>query len=541
MPSYDYVIVGAGSAGCVLAARLAEDPSTRVLVLEAGVSDRHPNVMIPAAFGKQFHTKLDWDFATEPEPGAHGRSLYMPRGKSLGGSSSMNAMLYVRGRPADYDGWERDGATGWGWDDVLPYFKKSERYFGGDSDLHGGQGPLEVSKVRSPLDLTHKFYAAAEAVGIPYNPDYNGTEQEGISPSQVTQRGGRRWSASDAFLRPAMKRGDNLEVVTGAKVHGLEWEGERVVGVRYSAGRLRKQETVARAARETIVCAGAIGSPQLLMVSGIGPAAHLEEHGVRVRHDLPGVGQNLHDHPYVVLVWDAHDNRSLLDAEKPKAMLEWLLRRSGPLSSPVAEALAFVRTRPDLPAADIEFHVAPAYFVEHGAATYEGNALTTGPTLLSPKSRGEVTLRSSDPFAKPRIQVNVLQEQEDVDSMVAGVELAREIGRSGPLAGVLGQELFPGEQIQGREAIEDDLRRRVELIYHPVGTCRMGSGGEAVLDPELRVRGVEGLRVVDASVFPTIPGGNTNAPTMMVAEKAADLIRGRGAAVESAREVASAV
>jgi choline dehydrogenase-like flavoprotein len=520
MPQADYVIVGAGSAGCVLANRLTEDPGTRVVLLEAGGKDRHPNIKIPVAFAKQFKTKLDWAFSTEPEPGCDGRRLYSPRGKALGGSSSMNAMLYVRGRPLDYDLWDQPG---WGWDDVRPYFLKAEHNERGASEHHAVGGPLNVMDERSPRRLTASFLASAEAAGIPYIDDYNGPEQDGCAVVQVTQKRGRRWSTADAYLRPALKR-PNLEVVTGAHVLHVEFDGDRATGVRYRDA--RGNEQVARAGTEVILAAGAYGSPQLLMCSGIGPGEHLHEHGIHTRVDLPEVGQNLHDHPFVVCIWDVPGGGSLADAESPKALLEYVARRTGPLTSTVAEAFAFVRTRPGLPAADVQYHFAPAYFVDHGEGEYDGHAVTIGPVLVTPKSRGSVMLASADPSDAPRIRTNALTEPEDVRSMVEGVKLAREMARSGPFADELGRELFPGDGVQDDADIEADVRRRVELIYHPVGTCAMGT----VLDHELRVKGVEGLRVCDASVMPLIPGGNTNAPTIMVAERGADLIRGRVAA-----------
>jgi choline dehydrogenase len=524
MAQADYVIVGAGSAGCVLASRLSEDPSVRVLLLEAGGKSKHPNVMIPAAFAKQFKTKLDWDYTTEPEPGCDNRSIYVPRGKGLGGSSSMNAMLYVRGRPLDYDLWESQGCPGWGWNDVRPYFLRAENNERGASEHHAVGGPLNVADERSPRKLTGRFLAAAEAAGIPRIDDYNGPEQDGAALVQVTQKGGRRWSCADAYLRPNSGR-ENLEVVTHAQVLGVALESGRAVGVRYRDRRGREQ--LARAEREVVLSAGAIGSPQLLMLSGIGPADHLREVGVPVAHDLPGVGENLHDHPYVVCIWESVVGESLYGADKPKPLLEWLTRRTGPLTSTVAEAFAFVRSRPGLPAPDLQYHFAPAYFNDNGFDELEGHAFTTGPVLVSPKSRGKLWLRSADPAAKPRMLMNALTEPEDVQSLVAGVKLAREIVAAEPLASAAGRELFPGADVQTDEDIEADVRRRMELIYHPVGTCRMGSDDGAVVDPQLRVRGIDGLRVADASIFPLIPGGNTNAPTIMVGERAADLISQR--------------
>jgi choline dehydrogenase len=505
VPEPDYIVIGAGSAGCVLANRLTEDAGTRVLLLEAGGKDRSLNIKIPAAFAKQFHTKLDWDFATEPEPHVDGRSLYVPRGKCLGGSSSMNAMLYVRGRPLDYDLWEKQGAPGWGWSDVLPYFLTSEHNMG-------------ASAQRSPRRLNQRLIAASQAAGIPRTPDYNGTEQDGVAPFRVTQRDGRRWSAADGYLRPALER-PNLAVRTGVQVERLELEGGRAVGVRANGKLLR-------GGREVILSAGAIQSPQLLMLSGVGPADHLREVGIDVRHDLPGVGRNLQDHPFVTALWEIRDEHTLYGADSLRNLAEWLLRRSGPLSSSVAEVCAFVRTRPGLPAADIQFHMGAVYYEDHGAEEYDGHCMTIAPVLVSPQSRGRVWLRSANPRDKPRILTNSLSEADDVRSLVDGVVLAREIAAQGPLAEIVERELKPGPAVADRADIEADIRRRLMLIYHPVGTRRMSDDGEdAVVYSRLRVHGVAGLRVVDASIMPVIPGGNTNAPTIMVAERAADLIR----------------
>jgi choline dehydrogenase-like flavoprotein len=520
---YDYVIAGAGSAGCVLAGRLSEDPDVDVLLIEAGGSDRHPDVKIPAGFQKQFKSKRDWDLNTDPEPHCDNRSLYMPRGKGLGGSSSMNAMLYVRGHPLDYEKWEAGGAHGWGWDGMRPYFLRAEDNARGPSEHHATGGPLRVEDEHSPRRLTASFLESCAAAGIPRIADCNGPEQDGAALAQVTQRNGRRWSTADAYLRPARRRA-NLTVVSGAQAIGVELAQGRASGVRY---RRRGRERVAAARREVILSAGALGSPQLLLLSGIGPAGQLRALGIPVAVDLPGVGENLQDHPYVSSVWDVPGGGSLADAESPKALLEYLLRRSGPLTSTVAEAIAFVRSRPGLAQPDLQFHFAPAYFVDNGFEEYDGHAITMGPALLAPRSRGWVRLRSADPAEKPRILSNSLAEPDDVAALLAGARQAREIAANGPFAALLGRELFPGPGVESDDDLVEDLRRRVELLFHPVGTCRMGSDEDAVVDPELRVRGVEGLRVVDASIMPIIPSGNTNAPTIAVAERAADVIAGK--------------
>jgi choline dehydrogenase len=520
---YDYIIVGAGSAGCVLANRLSEDPSQSVLLLEAGGSDRSLKIKIPAAFPEQFHSKLDWDFATEPEPYVDERSLYIPRGKSIGGSSSMNAMLYVRGRPLDYDGWEAQGAPGWGYADVLPYFIKAEDNVRGASEYHGAGGPLRVSEQRSPRPMSRRLLDATEAAGIPRIADYNGPEQDGVSMFQVTQKGGARFSAADAYLRPARTR-PNLEVRTKVTVLGVELDGERAVGVRLRKGRSGVE--VVRAEREVILCAGAIGSPQLLMLSGIGAGEELRAVGVRARHELHGVGRNLQDHPFVTAIWEVSDQDTLYGANKAKPLAEWLLRRSGKLSSTVAEVVAFTRTRGGLAAADIQFHMGAAYYEDHGAETFDGHCTVIAPVLVSPQARGQVWLRSADPTAKPRILTNTLSEPDDVRSLLAGVRLAREIAAQAALKEVVLRELKPGPTAMEDSDLEADLRRRLMLIYHPVGTARMSdTHPQAVVDSSLRVHGLQGLRVIDASVMPTITGGNTNAPTIMIAERGADLIR----------------
>ncbi len=523
---YDYVIVGAGTAGCVLAGRLSEDPSVRVLLLEAGGKDRSLNIKIPAAFPNQFHDqKLDWDYVTEPEPHVDDRELYIPRGKGLGGSSSMNAMLYVRGRPLDYDGWEAQGAPGWGYQDLLPYFNGAEDNVRGASEFHGAGGPLRIEEQRSPRRVSKRLLDATVAAGIPYTEDYNGPEQDGASWFQVSQKDGKRFSAADGYLKPAASR-PNLTIRTGVTVLGVEIENGRATGVRIASGRRGKEEVV-RAQREILLAAGAIGSPQVLLLSGIGDPDELRAAGVAPKHDLPGVGRNLQDHPFVTLIWEVSDTHSLATAESPKFLAEWLLRKTGPLTSTVAEVVAFTRTRPGLPAADIQFHMGAAYFDDHGAETYDGHCAVIGPVLVSPKSRGKLWLRSADPTAKPRILTNSLSEPDDVDSLIAGMELSREIMRQDPIKDVVLKEVKPGASATSRQALEDDLRRRLMLIYHPVGTCRMSDdlGVDPVVDSQLRVHGIEGLRVIDASVMPTITGGNTNATTVVIAEKAAALLR----------------
>lgn len=435
-------------------------------------------------------------------------------------------MLYVRGRPLDYDLWEKQGAAGWGWEEILPYFVKSEDNARGASEFHGAGGPLRVSEQRSPrAEVDRRLLNASEAAGIPKTRDYNGPEQDGVTMFQVNQRNGRRWSAADAFLRPALDR-PNLEVLTRTQVLEIEFEGTRAVGVRIASG--RRKERSARAQREVILSAGAIQSPQLLLLSGIGPADEVQAAGVRARHDLSGVGRNLQDHPFVSLIWEVSDPDTLYGADKPKPLAEWVLRRTGPLTSSVAEVVAFVRTRPGLPAADVQFHMGAAYYEDHGAETYDGHCAVIAPVLVSPQARGQVWLRSADPTEKPRIITNSLSEPDDVRSLVDGMQLAREIAAQGPMREIIVSELKPGADQHERADLEADLRRRLMLIYHPVGTCRMSDhGDDAVVDSQLRVHGLENLRVVDASVMPIIPGGNTNAPTIMIAERAADLIRGR--------------
>jgi len=524
MSDYDYIIVGAGSAGCVLANRLSAD-GAEVLLVEAGGKDRSPKVKIPAAFAQLFQGKLDWDFSTGPEPGCDGRELYVPRGKMLGGSSSMNAMLYVRGHRDDYDGWrDEHGCDGWGWNDVLPYFIRSEHHEAGASPAHGYGGLLNVAPPRSPRKLTDLMVGAARARGYEWQDDYNAGDPWGVSLVETTQRNGRRWSTADGFLRPATGL-PNLHVATDVMALGLDLDGERVRGVRLGG---KAPFATARARREVILAAGAIGSPQLLMLSGIGDPDKLAATGVQPTIELRGVGANLQDHPFCVGIWESAIGASLADAEKPGAALEWLVRRRGPLASTVAEAFLFTRSDGGEGPPDLQFHLAPGYFADHGFEEFDGHALTMGPVLIEPRARGELTLRSADPADKPRMVGNHLSDEADLGAMVAGIKIARELAATEPLASAIAREIYPGPGVGAAdEEVAADVVRRTELLYHPVGTCAMGAGSDAVVDAELRVRGVEGLRVADASVMPVITRGNTNAPTIMIAEKAADMILGR--------------
>lgn len=509
--AYDVVVVGAGSAGCVLAGRLTEDPNRRVLLLEAGPPDDADEVRIPAAFFQLFRTARDWDLRTEEQKQLLGRRLYWPRGRMLGGSSSLNAMIYIRGARADYDGW---GVPGWGYDDLLPYFLRAEDNARGASEWHGAGGPLRVEDPRAPQPISRAFVEAAAAAGIPTTTDFNGAEQDGAGLYQLTQRRGRRWSAADAYLRPALRRG-NLTVVTDALVTGVRFAGTRAVGVDY----VHRGVPASVEAAETVLAGGAVHSPQLLLLSGVGPAAQLREHGIAVVADLPGVGENLQDHPCVPVSWFTAGVPDLYTAAlRPANQLRWFAARRGPLTSNVAEAGGFVRTTAGLPAPDVQFHVIPSIVREHGLVPPPGPGLTIAPTVVHVRSRGRLTLRSADPRWRPAIDPAYYAEPADLAAMLAGVEIARDVAARPPLARFLRAPFLPAPG----EGTEDAVRAGTETLYHPVGTCALGP----VVDAELRVRGVDGLRVVDASVLPTVPRGNTNAPVIAVAERAADLIRG---------------
>ncbi len=528
---YDYVIVGAGSAGCVLASRLTENPDIRVLVLEAGPPDTADEIHIPAAISSLFKTTYDWDYSTVPQSRAADRAIYWPRGRVLGGSSSINAMIYIRGSRYDFDTWRDDyGCAGWGYTDLLPYFLRAENNSRGDSAYHGASGPLSVQDLRYKSSLTGAWVAAAKAAGMAANDDFNGPSQEGVGYYQVTQRGGRRWSAADAYLHPAADR-PNLTIMTDVLATGIEIEGGRAVGVRYLR---RGVEEYAPAEAEVIVAGGAIGSPQLLMLSGVGPADHLRELDIPVMADNPGVGANLSDHPVVTAMWSTPKSRGLWEKAGPKNLARWQLTHSGPMSTNVAEAGGFARTDPALPAPDIQWHVLPVPYQNFGLTDPSFRALSVLITLVSVGSRGRIRLHSNDPRHKPAIDPAYLSDMADFDPLLRAIGLARQIAAERPMSKICAAELAPGVDLTSQTELMDWIRSSITTIYHPVGTCAMGGDSKlaasklaSVVDTELKVRGVERLRVVDASVMPTVPRGNTNAPTIAIAERAADLISGR--------------
>lgn len=534
MTGFDYVVVGGGSAGCVLAARLSEDPSLSVCLLESGLSDWHPAIHVPIGLLWMMRSPgMNWNLTTHPEPALAGRRLFWPRGKVLGGSSSSNAMCYIRGHAADYDGWAAQGCTGWSFQEVLPYFRRAEHQERGEDSYHGVGGPLNVADLRTPNVLSKAFVEAGVQAGFPHNTDFNGAQQDGVGLFQVTQKDGARCSAAKAYLTPVRQR-PNLTVITGAQATRIllsttEAGAPKASGVAYRKG---GQEQVVQARCEVLLAAGAIFSPQLLMLSGIGDRVALQAQGIACLAHLPGVGQNLQDHLDVMVVQASRQPvsynlglRNLL--KSPWYLLRYLMRRDGMLSTNGAEACGFIKSDPAEAIPDLQFHFTPAKLKDHGRNLrfLTGQGFSLHVCNLRPKSRGRVSLASTDPAQPPRIEANYLDHPDDLRRMIRGVRHARQILSQAAMAPYGGAEVLPGPAVQSDAEVEHFIRQHAETIYHPVGTCRMGVDALAVVDPALKVRGVDGLRVVDASIMPTLVGGNTNAPTIMIAEKAVDLIR----------------
>ena len=526
--AFDYIVVGAGSAGCVLANRLSENPDNSVLLLEAGNPDSNPWIHVPVGYFKTMHNpKFDWCYKTDPDPGIDNRSLQWPRGKVLGGSSSINGLLYVRGQHQDYDRWAELGNRGWDFDSVLPYFKKSEDQSRGENKYHGTGGPLKVSDLRLRRSIADHFIAGASECQIPLNDDYNGAQQEGIGYFQQTAHNGFRCSSAKAFLKPARKR-SNLRIITNAQTHRVLVKDRQAFGIEYEHNGVINK---ALAGREVVLSAGAIGSPQILQCSGIGEGAHLQSLGIEVLHDLHGVGKNLQDHLQIRAVYKTSE-QTLNDElnsvlKRIKVGIQYGLFRTGPLTLAASQVTIFTRSSPDVERPDIQFHMQPLSADKPGEGVHDFSAFTASVCQLRPQSRGEIKILSSDPKQYPSIQPNYLSTDLDLKTAVNGLKVARKITSAPSMEPYILDEYVPGYQYQSETELEEAVRKYSQTIYHPVGTCKMGSDASAVVDDELKVHGIDKLRVVDASIMPEIVSGNTNAPTIMIAEKASDMILGK--------------
>jgi choline dehydrogenase len=524
----DFIVIGAGSAGCTIAARLSEDAATRVLLLEAGGEDTNRWIHIPLGFGKTFaDPSVNWCYETEPDAGANGRKVFWPRGKVLGGSSSINGMVYIRGQAEDFDHWRQLGNTGWSFDDVLPYFKRAENQQSIRDGFHGTGGPLSVSDVEKH-PIAEAFIDAAMALGFARNDDFNGAAQDGVGYHQTTTRNGRRCSTAVGYLNPARRRG-NLAVVTNALSEKIVVDGRRAVAVQYRQG---GQLKTARARREIILCGGAINSPQLLMLSGIGPAAHLAQHGIAMVHDLPGVGRNLQDHYSAPIKLKAAQPITVNDVmlsnfRKLRVGIQYYARRTGPLAMISSPAALFARTRPELATPDIKCSISPFSADRPQDGLHKFSGFTMIAYQLRPESRGEIRLKSASPADPPAMIPNYLTDPLDQQTIVAGLKLCREVLAQPQLARFIAEEFQPGPRVASDADLLDYARQRGGTVYHPTSTCTMGTGPMAVVDPELKVHGIAALRVADASVMPTVISGNTNAATIMIGEKLSDMVRDR--------------
>ena len=540
--AYDYIVIGAGSAGCVMASRLSENLTDRVLLLEAGNRDSNPWIHVPIGYFKTMHNpKTDWCYMTEPDPGINGRQLQWPRGKVLGGSSSLNGLLYVRGQKEDYDDWAALGNQGWSYDEVLPYFKKSEDQERGANKYHGVGGPLSVSNIRIRREICDRFIDAAEQIGIPRNDDSNGETQEGVGYFQLTiNRNGTRCSTAVGFLRPALKR-VNLEAMTNALVHRIEFENGRAVGVTVS---IKGQQQFIRCNKEVVLSAGAINSPQILMLSGVGDKEELAQHNIPVVHHSPGVGKNLQDHLQIRTIYKVNKPITLNDEvnnpiRKMMMGIEYALFRTGPLTMAASQVCIFTKTDQSMTRPDIQYHLQPLSADKPADGTHRFSAFTASVCQLRPTSTGHIALKSSNPTDYPAIHPNYLATEEDQKTAIESIKVTRRIVGAPALAPLIKEEHEPGVQHQTDAELLEYARNRATTIYHPTGTCKMGQDAMAVVDERLRVHGIEGVRVVDASIMPIIVSGNTNAPTIMIAEKASDMIKEDAQVTHESTAVAS--